>query len=401
MQLKTLGEVDRWIYLGFWPSFLFLFGLFMPIDGLIDRMDHAIGRDFVNFWMAGYLTVEGRLSELYQFDRYLATLQELVAPNSPFMNFSYFPNALLLLAPWGLLPFPVGLALWSASGLVAFITAATGRFPFSRPIDWRSIRLLLAAPATLLTLAMGQAGLLLAGLFIGGFRCYTTMPRLAGVLFGLLSVKPQIAVIIPIILIAQRRWLVLTYAAFTAIGLVWVSLALFGVSPWLAYAGETLTFQTQFLALDHWRGLPDALLITPYSFFRTLGLAKTEAMVLHGALSLAVVLGVTATVRRGLSAAETALVAALAAIILSPYCLAYDLVIPTAALFWCLSERTEALSTTERILVGIFVATPVMAFLSAIYGFRFMPLVIVALLAACLIRLMGGTSAGRQVVGIT
>jgi hypothetical protein len=139
------------------------------------------------------------------------------------------------------------------------------------------------------------------------------------------------------------------------------------------------------------------LLITPYSFLRTLGLAKTDAMVLHGAISLAVVASIIATVRRGLSAAETALVATLASMILTPYCLAYDLVIPTAALFWYLSERKEALSTTERFLIGIFVAMPAMAFLSAIFGVRFMPPVIVALLAVCLIRLKGETPAERPV----
>jgi alpha-1,2-mannosyltransferase len=399
MQPNSIKELHRWVYIGFWPSFILLFSLFMPVEGLVDRMGHAIGRDFINFWMAGYLTVEGRLSELYQFDRYMATLRELVAPKSPFMNFSYFPNALPLLAPLGLLSFPAGLALWSIGGLAAFMTAATGRFPFSRPIDWKSLRLLLAAPATLLSLAMGQAGLLLAGLFVGGFRCYATMPRRAGVLFGLLSVKPQIAVIIPIILIAQGRWLVLAYAALTALALLWLSVALFGVSPWLAYMGQTLEFQTQFLALEHGRGLAVALLITPYSFLRALELAKLEAIAVHGAISLAVVMGVIATVRRGISAAETALVATLASMILSPYCLAYDLVIPTAALYWYLSERTGPLSTTERFLIGSFVAMPVIAFLSAAYGAPFMPPVIVALLVACLLRLKSETPVGRPVVG--
>jgi len=60
----------------------------------------------------------------------------------------------------------------------------------------------LAFPAVFVNLTHGQNGFLTAGLFAGALLCLDTRPWLAGLLFALLAYKPQFGLVIPMALMA-------------------------------------------------------------------------------------------------------------------------------------------------------------------------------------------------------
>ena len=105
----------------------------------------------------------------------------------------------------------------------------------------------LSFPAVFINAAHGQNGFLTAALFIGASLTMTAQPALAGLCFGCLVFKPQIAIVIPIALLAARRWTTLVAAAATASVLIVASVAVFGVDTWRAFiaSGPGVNFVLQ------------------------------------------------------------------------------------------------------------------------------------------------------------
>jgi hypothetical protein len=64
-----------------------------------------------------------------------------------------------------------------------------------------------------------------------------------------LTVKPQLGLLLPLLLVLDRNWSVFTWSSvFTAL-LVALSAAVFGVESWRAYLGETAAYQ-RFVMMD-------------------------------------------------------------------------------------------------------------------------------------------------------
>src|SRR3546814_11451376 len=73
------------------------------------------------------------------------------------------------------------------------------------------------------------------------------MPRAAVVLFGLMTIKPHLGILIALVLLLQRRWTAIIYAALTFGALFLVSSALFGFNTWSVYLLHTLGFHAELL----------------------------------------------------------------------------------------------------------------------------------------------------------
>src|SRR5436190_181486 len=192
-------------------------------------MSQPIG-DFFGLWSAGKFLLDHPAAEIYD----AATLKaaQLALGMDPGIDypFPYPPSFMLVVAPLGLLPWPVAYLLLIGVTLPLFIWATAGRC-------WRSWIGLgaLVAPATTITIIAGQAGLLAAALMAGGFRLAARRPILAGVLLGLLTYKPQMGVLVPVAQLAQA------VAAIAAVALVWDCFRR-GATPLAGAALMTATF---------------------------------------------------------------------------------------------------------------------------------------------------------------
>ena len=113
--------------------------------------------------------------------------------------------------------------------------------------------MLLASPAMAINLLMGQNGCLTAALWVGGAALLPRRPATAGALFGLLTFKPQLGVLIPVFLLAGRRYRAILAACLSAAVLAAASVVAFGPGSWRAFVD--LTLPTQFSSMAAWQGL--------------------------------------------------------------------------------------------------------------------------------------------------
>jgi hypothetical protein len=208
-----------------------------------DKTGLLIGRDFLNLWMYGHAALEADPSRFYDVATYNAELARLLGPGYPGQNWPNPPTALLLMAPFGLLGLFPALLAWMIAGLTALILTTRRLFPHARVLP-----LLLVSPAALMCLISGQSSLLTTAALVGAVFCWDRRPILAGVLIGLMTVKPQLGILVPFALLASLRWKVFGAAAVTAIALVALSVVLYGPEIWIAYITKALPLQREVLA---------------------------------------------------------------------------------------------------------------------------------------------------------
>ena len=351
---------------------------FWPNADLLQPNDFYLGSDFVNYWAGGRLALQGRLDVLYDFARYNALLHEWFSSQLRLMNFSYPPHGLFPLVVFGVLPYLAGLLLWSLAGAAVFIGVALGRRPHRG--DAPILAALILSPIVGVNIVFGQFGLLLSALFVGALRVLPTRPVLAGALIGALTIKPQLGLLLPLMLILLPSWRALAAAALSALALVALSILVFGVEPWRVYIADTMPFQWHFVEVMD--GFYRFQMVTPYTAFWFFGLPVKAALALQGVVSLMIAGATCAVVRSDAGYPLKAAVVAFGSVLMVPYVLAYDLAIPLAALVWYLSERTAQLTRTEIALVAVVWTLPFgLCILLQTQGLPALPLVLMACFA--------------------
>ena len=331
--MKTNGDLRGLLTnsngLGAILSAAMLWLLFLPgADGL-DPLGYHWGHDFLNYWSGGRLAARGEVGVIYDLDAYWAAVKAMFSPAIGHLNFSYPPSALPLLVPFGLLPFGLSFTLWTLTGALALawtISVGLGRR------DDRAVALLLLSPILVFTLVFGQASTFFAAMLVGGLAVRERRPLLAGLLFGLATVKPQLGAILPFYLLWVRDWRAIAAAALTAAALVGVSIAVWGTAPWHAYVAVTMPYQARVLADPALFGSIAQLEFSPWVTLRMLGASTTLSGIVHAAVVAIFALATIFTARRAASPAYTIAVIAFLTVFVQPYSLAYDLTIPAAAL---------------------------------------------------------------------
>jgi hypothetical protein len=199
---------------------------------------HIVGRDFINYWMGARLFLAHQTSTLFDPTAYSHAVEATWGRGFGQLSFSYPPSILPLIAWLGVLPYHVALAAWTLLGLLALFAAA---WPYSRN-PWIAAAILVS-PAVLSCIDDGQNGLFTGAALVTALTRIDRRPLLAGVLIGLLTFKPQLGILLPIALLAARRWKVIASAGVTAIGLFALSLLFAGVEAWRLYLAKTVPFQ--------------------------------------------------------------------------------------------------------------------------------------------------------------
>jgi hypothetical protein len=348
---------------------------FWPDATLFQPNGFYLGSDFVNYWSGGRLALQGRLDVLYDLARYNLQLKEWFNPELRLMNFSYPPHALLLLAPVAAFPYLVALVLWSLAGAAGFVGVALGGKPERE--DGRLLWALLLAPVLWVNIVFGQFGLLLAALFVGALRALPKRPVLAGILIGVLTVKPQLGLLLAPLLLLLGAWRALAAATLTALFMSALSVVAFGIDPWRVYFAETMPFQWHFIEVMD--GFYRFQMSTPYTLFWFLGLPVRAALVLQAIVSVLIALSAFAVIRSEAPWPLKAAVVAFGSVLMVPYVLAYDLAIALAALVWCLRERALRSDVTGTLLIGALWALPFgLGILSQTQGVPLLPLMVLA-----------------------
>jgi hypothetical protein len=194
------------------------------------------GDDWMVFYTAARMPLEHTLSIVYDGTKLTALLNARFAHDlaHPLIlhPFLYPPHYLLVLAPFGLLsPLASGILF-----LVASFAALVLALSLASETNEEWLILSLAAilcPAAAIVVCAGQNTFLTLALLIGGLGLAGRRPILAGILLGLLTCKPQLWLMAPVALLACRQWKALFATAATAFALIVLSVAVFGIHPWL------------------------------------------------------------------------------------------------------------------------------------------------------------------------
>lgn len=306
---------------------------YWPAGGGLDVTDHPIGRDFINNWVGPQLAASGRLAALFDIDAYHAAIGTAFGAPLPFHNWGYPPFTLLLLWPLSQLPYFAALALWTVGLFAVFAGVTLSRVAPGRRV--MALVLLALAPACLINVIGGQNGFLTATLFLGGLIALDRRPVLAGILFGLLTYKPHLGLMLPFVLLALGAWRTIAAAAATALVLVGASLLAFGVEPWRHYLVETSAFQ--YALIQHFTGFYTTMMVSVFAGARSFGLPVAAAWLLQALVAVPVLVASVWAVRRTRDPMQRAGLLAAAVPLLTPYAFNYDLTALAAVLVWRLS----------------------------------------------------------------
>jgi Glycosyltransferase family 87 len=375
---SSISRRPDWLYIAtsLAVCFVVMFPIYRPAGDGLDVIGYPIGRDFINDWAGARLAFGGHVETLFDLKDYWSSISALFGRPLPFHNWSYPPTALLLLWPLSHLSYFFGLALWTLAFFSAFL--ATSLAFVGRPWRMRMALELACAPACIINAVGGQNGFVTGALMLAGIFLIRKRPILAGVLFGLMTFKPQLGLVLPFALIALGAWRTLFSACIVACLLIAASILAFGLEPWRDYLGVTSHYEL--LALQHFRGFFTYMMVSPLAGGRTFGLSFAVASWLQTILSLVVLAISTLVVRRTQDPRQQALILTSAAALMTPYAFNYDLTALSAALTWRLIE-TDGDSEAKRLLFRVAWLMPILIMPLNALHVGLAPLVILAVFA--------------------
>jgi hypothetical protein len=253
--------------------------------------------------------------------------------------------------------------------------------------DWTGWLAVLVSPAAVWVVLAGQNTFLSVTFFYGGMGLIDRVPAAAGILLGLLAYKPQLFVLIPVALIAARRWRVLAWTSATVVAVSLTSLAMFGTEVWQAF----LASAREGSAVSGADAMFESLrlqMVTLFAAVRLTGFAPATAQAVQltgAALSAAVVwLGFR---RQGPSEPAIALLAALTFLV-SPYTMNYDLLLLMPAVLALFRfALAQGFYPGERLLHPLLWLCPVFVMMLNDCGLPLVPMLIALFAALAFARL--------------
>jgi hypothetical protein len=187
--------------------------------------------DFLQFYAGGRLAFTG---DLYDGARVREVQLEALGKTSDVLRFTRLPYLAALLWPLARLPYQAAWALWIALGAAALVAFC---WLWPRPA---AVAACLSVPA-LVGLANGQDVTFLL-LWIGAAVAleHRGRPFAAGLVLSLCASKPHLFALLPLLLIAQRRWRLATGLAAGAAAVLALSFAAGGLR-WPLQFYDTVT----------------------------------------------------------------------------------------------------------------------------------------------------------------
>lgn len=338
---------------------------YLVLLGFIWRRDPSSRSDFMAFYSAGRMALGGDAAGAYDWARLQSLQAELLGVSAeavaPFLGWVNPPHFLFFVLPFALLSYLGGWIAWILATGALFGLAARSVVPAA---GLAAALAALATPGVLYTLSVGQNGLLTGALIAWTFALMDRRPALAGIALGLLTIKPQFGVLLPLLLAATGRWRVFAVAAATTVLAAGAALAAFGPEAWWGFLGALGRNEEIYLA-ERTAVLPRIQSV--YALAYELGAPRVLAWVIHGAFAAAVTgIVLRLWLHSPEGPEESRAAAAIAALFLvTPFTWIYDTpAMAIAALFLARAGMRDGFLPAERLLLILACASiEVMAFL--------------------------------------
>ncbi|WP_170976528.1 glycosyltransferase family 87 protein [Rhizobium sp. FKL33] len=277
--------------------------------------------DFTNLWAGSRLAREGHVSWLFDVEAYRAGLRAMFSPLLPNQEWSYPPSILWLGMPLSFLPLPLAYAIWTFGTIAVLALALT---PLRLP--WQALAAILTSPAVVTSGVFGQNGSLTAALLLGALLTTTRAPILSGLLAGLLTIKPHLGLLIPVVYLATGNWRAFASAATTTMALVAATGLAFGFEVWTGFATVTSPLMARILEAPY----PQFYHANAMTFFilgRSIGLGVVASYAYQALFSVFAICAVFWIWRKpDVDLRIKAVLTALFALTATPYGYSYDAV---------------------------------------------------------------------------
>jgi alpha-1,2-mannosyltransferase len=359
----------------------------------VDAQGHSVRPDFVVFWAASRLALSGHAADAYN-PALIGAVEHQALPQMQAMGEWVYPPTFLLLAlPLALLPFFWSYLVFMAATLCGYAVV------LCRTVgSGAALMPALAFPAVCFNLVEGQNGFLTSALLGGALLLLERSPAWAGLLIALLGIKPQLGLLLPLVLIAAGHWRAFVCAAACSLLFLALGIGVLGYGTLAGFLGSLDGFAA-------WAASDRGLLLTMPTFFalfRLLGLPTGVALLLHGLVAAAVATAVVWLWRRRGEAALRHAALAAGTLLISPYLLDYDLALLGLAIAWfAVHALRRGWRRGEREMLVLAWLLPLFTIAARQLQFQFTPILLLALFLMILRRgfeLKPGSDADQSTV---
>jgi hypothetical protein len=268
--------------------------------------------------------------------------------------------------------------VWCAAGYAVYLLVGIA------VVTRRSNLLLFAlAPAALVNIFAGQNGFFTAALMIGGLTLMDRRPVVAGILFALLTVKPQLGLLVPLLLLITARWRCLIAAGLFTLALAGITAAIFGPQIWLDYVKVAMPMQQ--IVLTHGSGIFPAMMPTAFMNARIANLPLEWCWAIQGIVSAMAIAAIVWTFRTPRDRALSLALFVTASFLVTPYAFNYDMVVFSFVVMM-IRDHESSTMMDQRLALSVW-TLPVTTILLGLANIPVSSLVLMAFAARLLWRL--------------
>ena len=312
--------------------------------------------DYLSYWTAGKFALAGSPDMAYDVAAHRALEISLVDVRGKMLPFPYPPPFLLLVTPFSVLPYAWSLIAWVIVTLIAYAIASR------RVID---LPYAMSHPSVLVNALIGQNGFLTAAIFTQGACLLRKRPFVGGLLLGILIIKPQLALLLPVAVVAARLWPAIAGALSSSAVLLLLSLAFFGNDVFVGFL-KMLPLYAEMMRQSTWSWNS---FVSVFAFLRYFGVDQIIALTAHGVVAAAA--AVLTWIAWSRNWKEQVPILAAATLLIPPYLLTYDallMIIPMG--FWLTDQPRGRLAG----LLWLLCFLPVAFYLNLYRGPNTVPL---------------------------
>lgn len=330
----------------------------------VDHTHSPFGADLIQEWTAGQLFMQGRTSDIYDAKLFAQAQHD---PSEPLLRWDddhfflgvYPPAYYFWMSNIGYVPYSLAVYGWLFFSLASFALAIrwlASHAPTSQ-LQWLFVGAVCFFPSVLINMTMGQKGLVwLAILALSWYSLHRKKPWIAGALFGILSIKPTLFFLLPILMLRGRQYRFVLGAAMTTMVLYGMAACWMPWDTWIAFTRVVM----QSGSYHHQNGYDfswSCNLLSLMGPLQQAGLSRGGALVCL--LPFLLTMGLP-FVRKPLDwrEPEALLQALLATMLLSPHFYHYDLVLLLVPLGLCLRTSPQLTFAGIATVWGTVLASP-------------------------------------------
>ncbi|MFN3212330.1 MAG: glycosyltransferase family 87 protein [Henriciella sp.] len=304
----------------------------------------VVGGDFLAFYTVSDLTIQGRALEAYNQDTFNTLMQSRAQTGELGMMWQYPPAAFFIIAPLSLLPYKLSYWVWMLTTAAIYalsLRRLINAHEFNHQKRFIALLFLISAPNAVGVIINGQISLLTsARLISAAFR-----PRsdwlIAGIAAGLLTIKPQLGLLLPGIFIVAGAWKAFGTAAAVTIVLHTGACLVFGPESFVSFVNAVDRLQSDMLGAGALT--PSVSMTTVFGQMQVWGASKTVSLVAQFSLAISLFVVITWEWQRRARSNDDPLylatIACAGAILVTPYAYAYEMAALAPAGLWFAISR--------------------------------------------------------------